>query len=576
MYKGSTALDKAINKMGGRTFRARVTLSSGEVIEDIMNLVHYGGSNMSDDIAIGTTAMSTVEIAFATDKVTISGELSIEVGVLTEEGYEYVPMGPYTVQKCTKEGDYATLTVVDRMSRTNKLYVSELTYPASVDAVIDEIAAICGIDVVEIPSNNMTIDSKPQGYTCREMLGYIAARLGKFAIFNREGNLEFQWYSSEPVSKELDAFYMLEYNSHYVIDKVTFNKDVETTYTYGSSGGVSNDNPICQEADAQNVYDSIGGFEYDVAVAELLGDIRLDPWDVISVTYFNGEVYNIPCMSLTTIITGGCTTSVTSVGKTDTESENGYNGPIVKALDRAYEELLMTNKIVAAEAELTRATMKELDAEKARINSLETDTANINTVMFGSATGKEIITEFANAVIAVLGTAQIKSSQIMNLDVSKLNGGEINTALIRLIGEDGRLSIVGNNIILKDLNDVVRVKIGYINETDGYDFNLFDQSGNLMFSAAGIEESAIQKAIIDNESIKKDANISAAKLDIASLFDAINNDGSHTLKSSKIFLDEKNQSLEVAFNTLSEQATSTDNNLSNYQNTIQKTLEDIL
>ena len=46
------------------------------------------------------------------------------------------------------------------------------------------------------------------------------------------------------------------------------------------------------------------------------------------------------------------------------------------------------------------------------------------------------------------------------------------------------------------------------------------------------------------------ANISAGKLDISSLFSTMNDSG-YTLKSSKIKFDDKNQTLDVLFNSLS-------------------------
>lgn len=570
MYKGSNNFENAMDKLGGRTFRPRIMLQDGSILNDVINVVWYGGSNMSDDVAIGTTIMSTIEISVNTDKVIESDEITLDIGVLTTDGqYEYAPMGKYIIQKTARNGINLTIKAADRMCRLKRLYASNMTYPAAADDVIFEIAELCGIKISSVPLNSVIVDTKPAGYTCKEIIGYIAARLGKFACFNRYGQLEFRWYSDDIILKSSDVAYKFEHNNKFTIESITFRKNAETSYTYGSGKGVDNSNPLCQESDAAVVYNQIGNYSYDVAEIEILGDIRLDPWDVLQFEYLDGKLYKIPCMNVKHVITGGCKTIVESVGKSEIE-DNGYEGPVTRALERTYTDLLTVNRILSNKVET-----EEFNAVTAKIGTLDNNLANINKIMFGSATGTELVTEFANAIIAVLGTAQIKSSQILNLDAGKINSGVINTALANIVSEDGRLSIVGNNIILTDINDVVRVKIGYINDIDGYDFNLFDNEGNLMFSAAGIEESAIKQAIINNESIKKDANISAAKLDIASLFDVINNDGTHTLRSSKIYLDEKKQSLEVAFNTLSEQADMTDTNLSNYQNAIQMTLEDI-
>ena len=71
-----------------------------------------------------------------------------------------------------------------------------------------------------------------------------------------------------------------------------------------------------------------------------------------------------------------------------------------------------------------------------------------------------------------------------------------------------------------------------------------------MFSKGGITDSAIKSAIIRNDMVSDTANIAAHKLDIDSLFEEING-SSKTIKSSKIYLDDKNQTLDVAFESMS-------------------------
>lgn len=55
--------------------------------------------------------------------------------------------------------------------------------------------------------------------------------------------------------------------------------------------------------------------------------------------------------------------------------------------------------------------------------------------------------------------------------------------------------------------------------------------------------------------IKEDANIAASKLNIESLFNVINEDGSHTLKSSKIYIDANKQTLDIAFKNMTTNVT---------------------
>lgn len=210
-------------------------------------------------------------------------------------------------------------------------------------------------------------------------------------------------------------------------------------------------------------------------------------------------------------------------------------------------EDLNTKKLDAATAEITYATISDLNATTADITTLKVDVGEINTLIFGSATGTTIQTSFANAVIAQLGNAQIKSAMIDGLSASKITAGDIVTKDIRVMSEDGTLLISDETIQISD-GTRVRVQIGKDAEND-YSINIWDQNGNLMFSEGGITDKAIKSAIIRNDMVSETANISASKLDINSLFEEING-STKTIKSSKIYLDDKKQTLDVAFTDL--------------------------
>lgn len=209
---------------------------------------------------------------------------------------------------------------------------------------------------------------------------------------------------------------------------------------------------------------------------------------------------------------------------------------------------LNASKLSADEADIKYATIENLNAEKARIDSLDADVADIDTLIFGSASGNVIQTSFANAVIAQLGNAQIKSAMIENISASKIAAGDIITNNVRVKSEDGSLIISDETIQISD-ETRVRVQIGKDAQND-YSINIWDADGNLMFSEGGITDAAIKDAIIRNDMVSDDANISASKLDISSLFREING-STETIKATKIYLDDEAQTLDVAFTSMS-------------------------
>ena len=227
-------------------------------------------------------------------------------------------------------------------------------------------------------------------------------------------------------------------------------------------------------------------------------------------------------------------------------------------------EVLATNKFNAVDATIknldaTYATITDVDIERARIDDLEanqadidsltSEVADINTLIFGSATGNVIQSSFANAVVAQLGNAQIKSAMIESLSADKITAGDIITNNVRVMSEDGSLIISDETMQISDENRV-RVQIGKDAYGD-YSINVWDANGKLMFSEGGITDNAIKTAIIRNDMVSDSANISAHKLDINSLFTVINEDGTNTIKASQIYLDDEQQRLDLAFTEMS-------------------------
>ena len=221
---------------------------------------------------------------------------------------------------------------------------------------------------------------------------------------------------------------------------------------------------------------------------------------------------------------------------------------------------LQADKLSAADADIKYATITQLDATNANVGSLKTDVADIDSFIFGSASGDTIQTSFANAVIAQLGNAQIKSAMIESLSASKITSGDIVTNNVRVMSEDGSLIISDETIQIKD-EDRVRVQIGKDASGD-YSINIWDDEGTLMFSEGGITDGAIKSAIIRNDMVSDTANISASKLDISSLFTVING-STETINATRIYLDDESQTLDVAFTSMSSDLDETKSTVNN-------------
>lgn len=574
-----------------RTFNLRLKIN-GKWIDAGFKKMSYETASTSDEgIQIGSAVAAKIELTVKRiNELFENTEIPIEIGLKLPSGkYEYIPLGFFTAEHPTLDQATTTFTAYDRMMKTTGVYVSELTYPASAESVLKEISTGCGVPCNVSGLNGITIDTAPVGYTYREVIGYIASLAEGFACVDRTGTIVIKWYEDNGYTINESRIMTFEKNeSDYHLDYLTCNVDSNTSFTVGSGTlGITFDNPLMTEEKLNSVYKKVRGFAYRGASLKTLGDIRLDPWDIVTVEE-SGETYKIPVMNITQEYDGGLAMTITAYGKTEIETETDYKGPSAKLAERIYAEMMLTKELVSKkvdaewvkantvtaetivsvnnelqniknnylksnEADIKFATIEEekviksdieqLNVKYEKVGILDGDVAGIKTLMFGSSTGESITTDFANSVVSMIGTAQIKDSMIDSLDAKKIKALDIDTTDVAVHSKDGLSRWSDNTIQISD-SKRVRVQIG--KDTSGdYNMYVWDVKGNLMFDALGLTEQGVQREIIRNDMVKENANISAGKLDIASLFSVINDDGTHTLKSNKIYLDDAAQTLNV-------------------------------
>ena len=635
MYKSSEKFSSAIEKNGGRTFHPKLIFDEFELETEIHSLNYNGGSNGEDNITIGSAVSATLEIKM--DKVPhllTKQNFSFNLGILCEDGsYEFIPMGKFNAEKPETTDYEINVKAYDNMVLAERTYNSQLAYPTTTTAVMKEICDAIGVSfVTEIESITINNPSSEEGasnsafagYTMREAIGYIAGLYGKFAIFNRLGQLEFRWYENSDYDVKLSKTYSFTKDEQdYSIDQLIVLQNQETTFKAGSGvNGISCSNPFATQSIVDAIYQKIGGFTFRKGTVKFLGDCRIDPWDIIGVEDLSGKTYKIPTMSISHSVDGGLTTTIESFSNSNSDVSDAFSGPLTKAMERTYAQLLVVNKLIADRVtadyvdanyvktkeldavqatienavitnlqgkfasieylEANYATIESLSATIARVGTLETNSltansavitqltggvANINTILFGSASGGSLSTEFSNSVVSMIGNAQIKSAMIESIDASKITALDINTTNVKVHSEDGKSQWKDNTIQISDSNRV-RVQIGKDANSD-YNMYVWDKAGNLMFDAIGLTEKGINRPVIRNDMVKDDANISASKLDISSLFSVINNDGSHTLKSSKIFVDADNQTLDISFKKITEKTDTAVSDLKNLTSSVE-------
>lgn len=199
----------------------------------------------------------------------------------------------------------------------------------------------------------------------------------------------------------------------------------------------------------------------------------------------------------------------------------------------------------------TTATITQLNATNAKITTLEGKTANIETILAGNIGASNIAAGTITAGSGIIANGAIGDAQISSLSAVKIISGTIDTSKVTIQGTNGRLKITGNRLqVFAGVTTLYeRVSLGDVNG-DGSIYGLRVRGADgitILIDETGVKREGITDGSINNAKIGVDANISGAKLDIASVVTSING-GTTTIQGSKIFVDGK--TLDLSFSTL--------------------------
>jgi phage minor structural protein len=231
---------------------------------------------------------------------------------------------------------------------------------------------------------------------------------------------------------------------------------------------------------------------------------------------------------------------------------------------------LTATKANITDLDTTNATIKNLQSDKAnvgdltasnaRISTLEVGAESVNTLLAGNLSASNMQAGFITANSGLIANGAIASAQIINLDVSKLNAGNISTDKFVVTSDSGNLKIQSNVMKVWDTTGKERVSLGL----NGTDYNLLVRGSDgttVLFGTTGVTNAGITAGAVDDSKVSSNANIQGSKLDIDSVFSSMNGSSS-SLKATKVNLDDQGQTLQVAFTNLSNTVTSTSNTVS--------------
>ncbi|EJT5934054.1 hypothetical protein N2W41_001781 [Clostridium perfringens] len=609
MFKVSEVFNKEINKLQGRKFNAKVIIRdkeySGNQIYE-MNLEE--SVNPSDSFSIGSICSNSFDIKLInTGDIFDNAIVKPYVGLYIGDDIEYIPLGVFTVIKTSVKGKFINLECVDNMLGLEKVYFSDLSYPADINDIAKEICKKAGVNLAsKLPNYRV---NKIEGYSLREAIGFIASLCGSFARFNRIGDLEVRDY--EVVKQEMTPhnLFKLDIEANECIIKKVIAKKGEEELSTGTDDGnkIVFNNPIITKEILSDIYTKYNGFKYIPYTAKWKGNPAIMAGDILNLTDLNGNKYNALIMEQKFTYKNGISSEVKAKGKTRQDSSFDSKGSVAQSMERysieqanikkALIDKASINDLTAVDAKIQRlytedltairadivtlnsqkaniielnsvradlqqaiigkANITDLNAAVGKINVLESKTASIENALNKNLTAENIATGAITAGSGIIAEGAIGDAEISSLSVNKLKVGDITTSKHRIVSADGTIEIVGNQILI-NRNNVNRVILGEYRKQDNtteYGLLIRGKGGRtIMFDSDGVHNAGITDGAIDNNKVADNANISGNKLDINSVIREVNSNGIETIKGTKVQIGDRTLDVELSTqnNTITE------------------------
>lgn len=242
------------------------------------------------------------------------------IGLLTESGYEYIPMGTFWVDEASKPMSTISLKALDGMARFSTPFAKvNVGYPCDLKTLFFAICDHCGTRtrVTSFLNDSVTVQQAPENiekYTCRDMLAYIAMLAGCNARMSRDNYLEFVSFGStgechlEPVNRT--KFVPEDYTIR-ITGLMYEDSEEEKTYFIGEDTYMLEvpENPLMPSDPSDvlnNLLNSFEDFAHQPFTAEYFGDPAIDCGDRITNIHSNGKTYRSYVTNNTFTFKGPC------------------------------------------------------------------------------------------------------------------------------------------------------------------------------------------------------------------------------------------------------------------------------
>ena len=422
-----------------RNFKASICINGSEIDGDIQLVDVFRGTG-SESILFGAVYIPYFTAKIANLNTDLQdAEVTLRIGVRLPGGsYDYIPLGNYHIVEIANAQGLCSIKGMG--SAFCKLEGKNIptTGSNSPKTLLQDIRDLANVTILSDFSNErldrnvrIAIKSRLEPHSCKEVLGIVAALMGGFVTENASGSIVLKEYASgSTISIPADRFLTPPTinNNYYEITGVKCiihdNPDNQYDPDSRSKGTVNYTfrNKYMSEGLFDDMADTAIGLRYYPGQFSIsLGDPRIDPWDILSVTDTDGVSRTVYPMQTHHHIDGGLSTEIDAQMSTTGDMGSGTATQTITI--GSYDELLgkpsINDVILSGNQTFEDLGLYDDPAFASTVAELTTDKADDTDVVHIS--GAETITGAKTFSSLITGTAT-RSQSIPIGQVSSVTG----------------------------------------------------------------------------------------------------------------------------------------------------------
>lgn len=277
----------------------------------------------------------------------IDGNSVVLSRAASEDRYETIDKGVYTITTPEQYGEILSFTALDDMYKTNAKYYSALTLPQPIMALVRDACESLNIPMgfSSVAHGNVIVTALPDNMTFRQLIGWAAMLETANARIDNRGYLQFiKWNFGAVENGSLVPFKLEDYVSSPTLssDDIVITgirvKNKESESLFGTAGYVLElENNLLSDSDLGTVAAWIGGNLVGARFRNLQGDLIYNPLlefgDMARSFDRNGNGYLTPITDVSSPLNG--ITTVKTQADDPIRNSSTYMSEATKALVEA-------------------------------------------------------------------------------------------------------------------------------------------------------------------------------------------------------------------------------------------------